>query len=58
MTSAQEDIFISIVMEHFNVIERKTTDKSLTPKNLSAALSQEWKQIQAEFSQKTGVSFC
>lgn len=57
MTAAQEEIFISVIMDHFNVIERKSTDKSLTPKKLAATLLQEWTKIQSELSQRIGVRF-
>lgn len=56
LTSNQGDIFIGIMLDHFDVIENKSTDASLTGDALSDVLLSEWTEIQTEFLQKTGVN--
>lgn len=56
LTPIQGDIFIGIMLEHFDVIENKSTDASLTGDTLSDVLLSEWTKIQTEFLQKTGVN--
>lgn len=56
MTAVHEDIFISIVLNFFDVIENKSTDKSLNPKSLRDRQSEGWEAIRAAVFEKTSVS--
>lgn len=58
MNSEQEDIFISTVLEHFDTIEKKSTNKSLTPRNLQKSVADAWTTIQNDFFSKTQVPHC
>lgn len=55
MSYAQEDIFISSVLQWFDVVENKSTDKSLSQSNKKKA-TEAWENIQTEFEQETNVS--
>lgn len=60
MTYGQEDILISSILKRFDIIENKTTDKSLNQSNKKRATA-EWTSIQSEFERQTKVSnenFC
>lgn len=52
----QEDVLISIILNHFDAIERKTTDKSLTPSGLQQRIRDGWAKIRSEFQERTTVS--
>lgn len=52
----QEDVLISIILNHFDAIERKTTDKSLTPSALQERVRDGWAKIKSEFQEQTTVS--
>lgn len=54
MTNEQEDILISLILKHFDVIENKTTDKSLSQSNKKAA-TEAWKSIQSELEKQAKV---
>lgn len=45
MTTADEDAFLVEVLEHFDTIEKKTTDRSLTPKALQVRMDEAWELI-------------
>lgn len=57
MTAIHEDVFISVVLNFFDVIENKSTDKSLNPKALRDRQSEAWAAIRAALAEKTSVSF-
>lgn len=52
----EEDCFLSILLRHFDEIEKKSTDKSLSPLKLKTAQQNTWTQIAKEHKEKTGVS--
>lgn len=52
----EEDCFLAILQKYFDVIEKKSTDKSLSPQKLKIAHQNAWTQIAKEHKQKTGVS--
>lgn len=56
MTVEDENELISVILRHFDEIENKSTDKSLSAKNLNQAISKSWAQIHKEYSEMTGVS--
>lgn len=56
MTTKDEDILLAEILKHFDTIENKTTDRSLTPKVVQAKNAEAWKAIKAAFCEKTGVS--
>lgn len=53
----EEDCLLAIIRKHIDVIEKKSTDKSLSPQKLKTAQQNAWTQIAKEHKQKTGVSF-
>lgn len=55
MTQEQEGILIAMILERFDVIENRKTDKSLNQSNKKKA-TEAWNHIQAEFERKTNVS--
>lgn len=58
MTPEEEDILLAEIIKHFETIENKATDRSLTPKKLQDKNTQAWEQIRISFIEKTGVRFC
>lgn len=52
----QDDILISIILRHFDVIENKSTNKSLTPLQLQTTIKNAWNEITDEFKLESGVS--
>lgn len=55
LNSEQEDFFISVILKHYNVIENKATDKSLTPQKVKKNIDNAWESVQTEFFEQTGV---
>lgn len=53
----EEDQFIKIILTHFAQIENKTTDKSLTSKNVETQSANIWTTVQEELYARTNVSF-
>lgn len=56
MTYQQEDIFIALIIDFYNIVEKKSTDKSLTPKKLKDAQDKAWNDLRDAFINKTNVS--
>lgn len=56
MPYSHEDILIESIMKRFDVVENKTTDKSLCQSNKKRA-AEVWKDIQTEFEEKTKVTY-
>lgn len=57
MSYVEEDVFLAIVLNHFDVIENKQTDKSLSAQPLRDRQSTAWKAIHSEFTEKTKVKW-
>lgn len=55
MTYDQEDVLISLVLDSFDIIENKATDKSLNQSNKRRA-DEAWKIIETEYERQTKVS--
>lgn len=57
ISNEDEDVFITIALRHIHIIERKNTDKHLTPKVLREKQSTAWETIMQEFRDATSVSY-
>lgn len=57
MSSNEEDILISIILQYFDELEKITTDKSLSPKKLQTNAAQLWTKVQTMHREQSGVSF-
>lgn len=56
MSADHEDVLISIILKHFDIVENKSTNKSLTSDGLEAKQNAAWAEIRNEFADKTTVS--
>lgn len=56
MSAGDEDEFIRIVLAHFDEIEKKSTNKSLTPVAFRDSQQEVWKNISKEVAEKTNVT--
>lgn len=55
MTNQGEDILIAEILPKMDVIEKKSTDRSLNPKNVAKLQTEAWNEILASFNSKTKV---
>lgn len=56
MTSEDEQILVSEILKKFDIIEKKTTDKSLDPQKVVKQQLDAWNQISSAFNEKAQVS--
>lgn len=56
ISNEDEDTFITIILRHIDVVERKRTDQHLTPKVLREEQLLAWENIAKEFLDETSVS--
>lgn len=56
MTSEDEQILVSEILKKFDIIEKKTTDKSLDPQKVVKQQLDAWNQILSAFNEKAQVN--
>lgn len=57
MSQEEEDIFINEMLPKMDIIEKKSTDRSLNPQKLNSLQTKAWEEILASFNEKTKVYF-
>lgn len=55
ITAAEEDILMSEILPKIDLIEKKSTDPSLNPQQLTANQTKVWMEILSSFNDKTKV---